>query len=125
MHNSPAEYFTSPRIRRLLTDIRQRFSDRYVILDSPSMTDSADARILLELCDFVLLVVPYGRASNAEIEESIKAVDGEKFLGVVFNDDPRLPSIDWGDVPRATLRLARRLLGDIRTGLFKRTRSAK
>jgi Mrp family chromosome partitioning ATPase len=116
----------------LLVDIRQRFSDRFVILDSPSMTDSADARILLELCDYVLLVVPYGRATSAEVEESIKAVDGEKFLGVVFNDEPRLPAIDWGDVPRASLRLARRLLGDFRRnltsrgmGLFKRTRSAK
>lgn len=132
LHDSPAEYFTSPRIRRLLTDIRQRFSDRYVILDAPSMSDSADARILLELCDYVLLVVPYGRANNAEIEESIKAMDGEKFLGVVFNDDPRLPAIDWGDVPRASLRLARRLFGDLLgkltsrgMGFFKRTRSEK
>lgn len=132
MHSSPAEYFTSPRIRRLLADIRQRFSDRFVILDAPSMTDSADARILLELCDYVLLVVSYGRASNADIEESIKAVDGEKFLGVVFNDDPRLPSIDWSDVPRASLRMARHLFGNLRRhlrlrgmGFFKRTRSAK
>ncbi len=91
----PSEYFTSHKMRRLLEAVRQRYPERFVILDAPPMTESADTQILAELCDYVLLVVPYGKVTHMQIANCVNAIDSKKLLGVVFNDEPRLPAIHW------------------------------
>jgi protein-tyrosine kinase len=88
----PAEYFTSVRMNRLLTQLKQRYAERYVILDTPPITESADTTIVAAMCDHVLLVVPYGKVTQAQVEAAVKAVDKDKLLGVVFNNEPQLPS---------------------------------
>lgn len=92
-----AEYFTSDRIRHLMESIRQRYADRFVIVDAPSMSESADTRILADLSDHVLLVVPYGRTPMAAVDTCMKSIDGGKFLGVVFNNEPCPALLDRGD----------------------------
>jgi len=89
---SGAEYFTSDKMLALLESLKQRFDDRLIFLDAPPVADSADARILLELCDGVVLVVPYGGAFESDIAAAAKAV-GDKLLGVVLNDQPRVPHL--------------------------------
>ena len=86
------EHFTSLRMRDLMSNLLARYSDRYIFIDSAPIADSADTRILVELCDFVLLVVPYGVATKNRIKAAADAIGPEKLLGVVFNDIPKLPS---------------------------------
>lgn len=89
------EYFTMDRMRRLIRSVRERYPDRQVILDCPPLARSADAQILLELCDYVLVVVPYARATPAKLQSALKLINSRKLLGVVLNEEPGLPSIDW------------------------------
>lgn len=91
----PAEYFTSARMKELLGNITRRYAERFIILDAPPMTETADMRILAELCDYALLVVPYGKATESQISACAKAIGDKKLLGVVFNNEPRLPDIQW------------------------------
>jgi capsular exopolysaccharide synthesis family protein len=91
----PAEYFTSVKMRRLIDSVRRRYLERFIILDGPSMSDIADIRVLSELCDYVILVGRYGRVTDAQIENCVKEINGKKMLGVVFNDEPRIPQIGW------------------------------
>lgn len=81
-----AEFFTSSRMQRLIGELRERYRDRYVILDAPSLGACADARILAELCDYVLLVVPTARALTGQIEAGIEAIGASKLAGVIFNN---------------------------------------
>jgi capsular exopolysaccharide synthesis family protein len=87
----PAEYFTSLKIRHLIDSVRQRYSERFIILDGPPTSDIADVRILSELCDFSIVIARYGRVTNTQIENRLKAIDKKKLLGIVFNDEPRVP----------------------------------
>jgi len=96
----PAEYFTSIKMKRLLDSIRERYHERYIILDAPPMTESADTQILAELCDYVLLVVPYGKATETQVTASVKAISEKKLLGVVFNNEPQVPDLGWRDIFR-------------------------
>lgn len=89
----PAEYFTSARMKRLLDSIRARYAERFILLDSPPMTESADTQILADLCDYVILVVPYGGVTHAQIDDCVKALDRKKLLGLVFNNEPQLPRL--------------------------------
>jgi protein-tyrosine kinase len=94
----PAEYFTSHKMRKLFDSIKQRYRERYIIVDAPPMTESADTHILAELCDYVVLVVPYGRVTDAQIAGCAKAIGEKKLLGIVFNNEPVPPTIKWGNV---------------------------
>lgn len=89
----PAEHFVSMKMRRLMDSLRERYRDRFIILDGPPMSDIADARILSELSDYVLVVARHGRATNAQIESGLNAISSKKLLGIVFNDEPRIPWI--------------------------------
>lgn len=82
----PVEYFNSTRMQSFLDVIRKRYDDRYVILDTPAMEASADARILSDWCQYVILVVRYGEVTRDELLEAVATFPREKFVGVVFND---------------------------------------
>lgn len=81
-----AEYFSSEKMQHFIDEIRTRYSDRYIFIDAPPVVDSSEARILTEISDMVLLVVPHARASSEQIETAIAAVDTEKLVGLVYNN---------------------------------------
>lgn len=91
-HNFVAEYFTADRFRFLLQGLSARYTDRYVIIDAPPILQSADARALAEVADYVLLVVPYGKMTEAQVVAAARMIEPSKLLGAVFNDVPSLPT---------------------------------
>ena len=88
-----AEYFTSSKMRNLIDEIRRRYPERYIVVDAPPISQSADSRILAELCDSILLVVPYGKVTQLQIQTAVKAVGDSKLAGVVFNNEPAIPRL--------------------------------
>ncbi|RFA25167.1 hypothetical protein CAI21_19950 [Alkalilimnicola ehrlichii] len=91
------EYFTTPQLGRLLNELKQRYRERFIIIDTPPIMEAADARILSELCDFTLLVVPYGKVTNAQISAAADTVGQEKLVGCVMNNECVLPRWQEGD----------------------------
>lgn len=89
------EYFTMDRMKRLVRSVRERYPDRHILLDCPPLARSADTQILMELCDYALVVVPYARITPAKLQTALKLIDSRKLLGVIVNEEPRLPTIDW------------------------------
>ncbi|MGQ9424698.1 XRE family transcriptional regulator [Gilvimarinus sp. F26214L] len=85
LRENSAEYFTSEKMHGTIEEILTRYPDRYPIVDAPSVQDSADARILLDLCDLVVLVVPYGECTEQEIRTAAETIGSEKLVGVVLD----------------------------------------
>ena len=83
-----AEHFTSARYQQLMEDIKYRYDNRYVIVDGPSMSTSADARILSEICDYTVLVIPYGGVTPGALDCVIDEIDERKLAGIVINNQP-------------------------------------
>lgn len=103
----PSEYFTSTRMKQMLDNIRQRYAERFILIDAPPMSETADTQILAELCDYILLVVPYGKVTDGQIQTCIQSIDSKKLLGVVFNNEPNLPGLDWMEMWRTSYTLLR------------------
>jgi exopolysaccharide/PEP-CTERM locus tyrosine autokinase len=82
---TPSEFFTSFRMKQLLQAVRRRYPDRFVVLDTASVSQSPDARILSEICDYAMLVVPHARMTNESIASAASAFDSKKFVGAVIN----------------------------------------
>lgn len=83
---SPAEFFTSFRMKQFLLAVRRRYPDRFIILDTGSIGESPDARILSDLCDYGLVVVPHARVSSTQVDYACHSINSDKFVGVVLND---------------------------------------
>lgn len=83
-----AEHFTSARYKQLMVDIKQRYDNRYVIVDGPAMSNSTDAQILSDICDYTVLVVPYGGVTPGVLDSVIDEIDERKLAGIVINDQP-------------------------------------
>lgn len=81
-----SEYFMSFRMRLLLDSLKSRYSDRYIVLDSPPVLGAPDARILADLADVVILVAGYGRNTVADVATAAANFEPKKFAGVVFNE---------------------------------------
>ena len=85
VRESASEYFTSDKMREFIEELLGRYPDRFPIIDAPCITHSADTRILTELCDKVVLVIPYGGCSEDDIMKAVLAIGKTKLAGVILN----------------------------------------
>lgn len=81
-----AEYFSSEKMQQFVDEVRSRYSDRYIFIDAPPVADSSEARILSEIADMVILVVPHGRVTHDQIETAITTIGKDKLAGLVYNN---------------------------------------
>jgi len=81
-----AEYFSSDKMQEFVKEIRTRYPDRYVFIDSPPILDSSEARILSEIVDVVILIVGHGTVTQEQVESAIQIIDKDKLAGLVYNN---------------------------------------
>lgn len=75
----------SPRMKSLVEDLKSRYPERYVFLDSPPLLSGADALALIPLVDYVLVVVQAGKTSVDDVKKAVGLIPEEKVLGLVLN----------------------------------------
>ncbi len=83
-----AELLNSPKMHELMNDLRNRFRERYVIIDAPAALDSADTNVLAPMVDGIVLVVQAGRTLKKDISAALKLLPTAKILGFVVNRFP-------------------------------------
>jgi protein-tyrosine kinase len=79
----PSELLSNGRLRKLLDRVTPVFD--WVILDSPPCVPVADASILADLCDGVLLVVRAGSTPSEIALRARQELQGKNIVGVVLN----------------------------------------
>lgn len=83
--DNPVELYSSQRMRDLISLIKERFSDGYIIIDSSPVLPFAEARILATLVDGVVYIIKEGATSMKDIEEGLNSLYGAKVVGLVYN----------------------------------------
>ena len=81
-----AEHFSSERMLHFMDEVKSRYKDRYIFIDAPPVTDSSEARILADIADLVILVVPHAGATHDQIGAAIQMVGKDKLSGLVYNN---------------------------------------
>ncbi|MGE4535778.1 MAG: P-loop NTPase [Desulfovibrio sp.] len=81
---NPLELFSSNSMRGLLTEMKQRYPDRILLIDTPPVLLFAETRTLVDLADGVVLVVREGGCSLDDVRECLTLLNN-KVLGVVYN----------------------------------------
>lgn len=81
-----AEHFSSEKMEQFMRTVKERYPDRFIILDSPAIGLYAESQILVSLCDLAIMVVGYGQASGAQVQAGIDVIGTDKLAGLVFNN---------------------------------------
>ena len=83
---NPVEMLSSQKMRNLLADMKQRYHDRYIIIDTPPVLPVAETRSLSSIVDGIVFVVREGVPSPEDIREACHSLGAGKVIGMVYND---------------------------------------
>lgn len=84
-YQESAEILGSPRMKELVTEIKGRYPERYIIFDAPPILSGADVLAFAPLVDRVVVVVRAGRTSMDDVRKALQCLPQEKILGLVLN----------------------------------------
>jgi exopolysaccharide/PEP-CTERM locus tyrosine autokinase len=82
---NPVELLSSEKMKSLINELKHRYVDRYIILDTPPLLQFAESITMCSYVDGVILVVREGHTQLKAIDEAISLIKDVNILGVVFN----------------------------------------
>ncbi len=81
-----SEMLNSPKMVRLVEELKSRYNSRIVLFDLPPLLSAADAIAFSPYVDAALLVVEEGRATTHEIEHTTELlIQNTQLIGTVLN----------------------------------------
>ena len=80
-----SELMGSPRMQAMVTELKSRYDDRYVIFDVPPVLAGADALAFAPLVDCIVLVVGTGVTHQRDLQKTLQMLPEEKIAGFVLN----------------------------------------
>jgi protein-tyrosine kinase len=93
---NPAELLSSNRMLALLREVRARYDDRYIIIDSPPPHLTAESKALAQFVDGIILVLKLGQTDRDIVSKLVDNFQKEKILGVVTNWLNRRSTVFYG-----------------------------
>ncbi|MBI4799017.1 MAG: exopolysaccharide biosynthesis protein [Desulfarculus sp.] len=81
-----AEILATDKMAGLLTELRARYKDRYIILDTPPVQAFDDPAVLARMVEGIVYVVLCGETDRELALRGLRALPEEKIVGVVMND---------------------------------------
>ncbi len=89
----PAESLSKERVGETLNELRKYFD--YILIDAPPVVAFADARLLANHADAVIVVVRAGLAGHSTVERAIEALPSNRILGVVLNGADQMSEVGY------------------------------
>ena len=82
--SSAVELFSSQAMQDLVYELKNRYSDRFIVINAPPVLASSEARVLTRYCDHTVLTVPYGKSNMDAIEDAVEALGAANVSGLVY-----------------------------------------
>ena len=79
------EMLGSPKMEKLVEEMKRRYPERYVIFDCPPILAVPDTLIFSSYVDGVIMVVEAGRTPKEQIRKAVELLEGRNIVGVVMN----------------------------------------
>jgi protein-tyrosine kinase len=82
---NPTELLSSKKMKALLEEVKSRYADRLIIIDSPPPSMASETNAIVNYVDGVLIVVSAGKTPRSAVTETIEQIGKDKVLGIVLN----------------------------------------
>lgn len=83
--SNPTELLSSTMMKDFLDEVKGRYKDRFVIIDSTPCNVTAEANVLANYVDGIVFVVMAQRTPRETVQKSIENLGKNRILGIVFN----------------------------------------
>lgn len=83
---NPVELMSSQKLTELIQEMKHRYPDRYIIIDTPPVLLFAETFFLSTQVDGVVFLVREGLTSLQNITDALTVLKGTPVLGIVYND---------------------------------------
>lgn len=89
------ELLASRNMRRLLTEIAERYADRIVIFDSPPLLMTTEASVLAAQMGQIVMVVEAEQTTQHAVKEALKHIERCPNINVVYNKSTAFPGAEY------------------------------
>jgi len=79
------EVLASPKMERLVAELKSRYPDRYVIFDCPHLLGMSDSFVFSSYVDGVVLVVEASKTPRSDIKAALDLLSDRNLIGMVVN----------------------------------------
>lgn len=79
------EILGSPKLQELITEMKERYPDRYVVFDCPDLLHAPDALVFSSYVDGIIFVVEAGKTSREYVRKALNLLEGRNIVGIVLN----------------------------------------
>jgi exopolysaccharide/PEP-CTERM locus tyrosine autokinase len=86
IQNNPTELIGSKKMELLIYELKTRYKDRMIILDSTPLLATSEPEVLSKLVDGIIIVVRAGMTPRETVKQAIASLEKEKIIGFVLND---------------------------------------
>lgn len=86
------EVLDSPKMERLVAELKARYPDRYVILSGAPLLAMSDSLVLSAQADGTVLVVEERRTLQSDVKRAVDLLRGKNLLGTVLHRAPGSPA---------------------------------
>ena len=80
------EALESTKMKEVIIELRERYPDRYLFINAPSMKLSSEVQVLANLSDMVLFQLVSGLVTEQQVTAAIELVGADKVAGIVLRE---------------------------------------
>jgi protein-tyrosine kinase len=85
IQDNPTELIGSKKMEALIHELKSRYPDRYMIIDSTPLLATAEPEVLAKFVDGIIIVVRAGVTPRETVKQAIANLDKGKIIGFVLN----------------------------------------
>jgi len=82
---NPTELLASGRMRSLIKEMAERYSDRIILFDAPPLLETTEASVIISLMGQVLVVVEAGGVPTDVLKTAVSQIGQDKVIGMILN----------------------------------------
>lgn len=79
------ELLSSHRMRDVMKELRERYPDRLIVVDSPPMLAANEASAMADYAGQVVFVVREGSTPQADVKKALAMLPPDQYVGIVLN----------------------------------------
>jgi protein-tyrosine kinase len=93
---NPAELLSSGRMSNLIKELKHKYNDRIIIIDTAPPQLTAEGSALSKLVDGIIIVIRYGSTKRKLIKGLVDLLGKKRVLGVIMNRFDMISSSYYG-----------------------------
>jgi protein-tyrosine kinase len=80
------ETLESTRMREIIIELKNRYPDRFIFINAPSMVLSSEVQVLSNVSDMVIFEMTPGTVTADQVKDAVEMIGAEKVAGILFQE---------------------------------------